>query len=132
MTRHHDPLLSPLAASLAQTDWTAPGLRRHLTARLPRALTRSIPAAARHLLRKHPGTTTPDAGPILATLRAMALTDRLRDHHRKTGATPAHILTPPPVRPTQALAALNLPRLTTTADLADWLALTPDHLIQLA
>ena len=133
MTRHpFDPLLWPLACSLAQQDWTRDALHSHLTSRLPRPLFRSIGPAARRLISELPGTTTPDPKTILTVLHRMALADRLRDHHRKSGLSPAPVLTPTPFRPATTLADLPIPRLTTPGDLAEWLALSQDQLIQLA
>lgn len=131
MTRY-DPMLWPFAVALSQQPWTAPDIRACLKHHLPPLFHRSLPAAARHLLKHLPGTTTPDPKTILTALQTSALTARLRAFHRRTGRRPGPIWTPTPFRPAAALAALPIPHLDTERSLADWLALTPDQLTLLA
>lgn len=127
-----NPLLWPLAVALSQEPWTAQAIKSRLAQHLPPLFNTSLPAAARHLLSHLPGPTTPDPKAILTALRRSALADRLRQFRRRTGQIPAPIWTPTPFRPTEALAALPIPRLTTTTDLAEWLAVSPDQLTLLA
>ncbi len=78
-----DPVLSSLSVILSQQPWTTEGIKSCLTRILPPSFNRSHAAAARHLLRAAPGSTTPDPATIAKALHSSALALRLRDHHRK-------------------------------------------------
>jgi RNA-directed DNA polymerase len=125
-----DTVFQPLAASLAQCDWTRPAVEHHLRQRLPRSWPRTPVHLARFLLDAFPGPTAPDAALLSAALAASPAAPRLLAHARKTGSHPAPWLIPPVFRPIPALADLPLPALATPDELADWLALPPEQLIR--
>lgn len=125
-----DPLLSPLAATLALQDWSVPALSTHLAQRLPQGFARSAATLAKALVRAFPGPVAPDPAPILAILRQRPEVTRLRAHTRRhLLPAPAQPIEPPAFRPAPGLVHLPLPPLTTTGELADWLALPPGWLV---
>jgi RNA-directed DNA polymerase len=123
-------VLSPLAASLSQCDWTLVALEAHLRHRLPRTWKRLPAQMSRWLLSAFPGITAPDPVCLFDALGGSSFAKRLLTHARKTQSPPAPWLEPPVFRPVSALAELPLPRLTVPEDLADWLALPPDQLVR--
>lgn len=125
-------VLSQIAASLSQTPWSAAALDRHLRQRLPARLRLLAAPLVSDLLVAFPGTTAPDTGRILALLLASPEGQRIADHAARTGTRPDVFLDPPGFHPVPALAGLPLPRLTCPADLADFLAITPERLIRFA
>ncbi|MES2435730.1 MAG: reverse transcriptase family protein [Pseudomonadota bacterium] len=125
-------ILAPLAASLAQLDWTEAALRQHLQQRLPGNQPARAAALARALLHVYPKATAPDAAQILHLLLHSPAGKAVLTHARRYKVQPTHSLTPPQFQPIPTLADLALPALHTEADLADWLAITPDQLTRFA
>lgn len=126
-------VLSPLAQSLALCDWTADALAAHLRARLPPAQRQRAKGLAARLTGAFPGHVAPDPARILRWLSGDRHGAALVAHARKAALTPpAQPLDGPGFRPTPALPALDLPVLTTSPDLADFLGLTPDQLTRFA
>ncbi len=123
-------VLLPLAASLSHCDWTLAALDFHLRQRLPPTWKRTPTSFARWLLDTFPRQAAPDPSLLFQALRDGPYAQRLLTHARTTKSLPAHLLTPPTFHPIPALAGLPLPRLTTPDELADWLALPPEHLIR--
>jgi len=123
-------VLLPLAGSLSQCDWTAEGIETHLRQRLPRTWYRIPALITQTLLAAFSGQSAPDPALIIHALRASPHAARLLAHARKTGSPPKPWLEAPDFRPIPALADLPLPRLTTSNQLADWLALPLDQLIR--
>lgn len=130
-------ILAPIAASLAQQDWTLISLTEHLRQRLPSLNTTSRQTARAHLIARalraaFPERAAPDAGQILHHLVQTKAGRALANHARRSQTLPSHVLTPPAFRPIPALADLPLPAFNTEADLADWLAITPEQLTRFA
>ena len=128
----HRAVLAPLAASLAQQDWTEAALRQHLHQRLPGDQPARAANLARALLRAFPARATPDAAQILAHLRQSPAGRAILHHARRYAVRPAHSFISPTFQPIPALEHLPLPALHTEADLAAWLAITPDQLTRFA
>jgi RNA-directed DNA polymerase len=127
---HLRDVLFPLAASLSQCDWTLAALDFHLCQRLPRTWKRTPTNLAHWLLATFPRQSAPDSLPLFKALHDGPFAQRLLAHARTTKSLPAQLLTPPAFHPIPALAALPLPRFTTPGQLADWLALPPEHLVR--
>ncbi|MCU0829546.1 MAG: hypothetical protein MUE52_19725 [Tabrizicola sp.] len=127
---HADAIFPPLAASLAQCDWTVQDVESHLRQRLPRGWEKTPATLARWLVEVFPGTTAPDPARLSLALQGSPAAQRLVAHARKTRSRPKPWLEPPVFRPPPALADLALPQLATPNDLADWLALSSDQLIR--
>lgn len=125
-----DAVLSALAASLAQCDWTPWAIEAHLRQRLPGSWAQTPAGLSRWLIETFPGGTAPDHAPIASALGRSPFAARLLAFARKTGSLPRPWLEPPGFRPPAAFADLPLPALSTPDDLADWLALPPDQLIR--
>jgi RNA-directed DNA polymerase len=125
--RHEHPL-APLATTLSQQDWTQAALAAHLRQRLPATFLRAPATLSKALIRALPGPVAPDPARILAILRSRPETIRLLAHMQRHRVKPGIPLDPPAFRPAPELTHLPLPNLSTTADLADWLAITPDQL----
>ncbi|OYU40881.1 MAG: reverse transcriptase [Pseudorhodobacter sp. PARRP1] len=124
--------LAPLAASLAQQDWTEAALVLHLRQRLPGDQPARAARLARSLLQSFPARSAPDAAQILRHLQQSPQGRAVLAHARRYQLLPAHSLTPPAHRPIPPLHHLALPPLATEAELADWLAITPDQLTRFA
>ena len=124
--------LRPFAASLSQQAWTETAIERHLRARLPARLARIARPLASALVERFPQAVSPDPPIILTFLKDQPETARIWAFVRQTGAQAAFPLGQPGFAPAPALANLGLPSLGTTAELADWLAVTPDQLVRFA
>ncbi|MFC3182717.1 reverse transcriptase family protein [Cypionkella sinensis] len=124
--------LAPLAASLAQQDWTEAALTLHLRQRLPGNQPARAAQLARSLLRRFPARAAPDAAQILRHLRGSPQGRAVLAHARRYHVLPAHSLTSPAFNPIPPLQNLPLPPMVSEADLADWLAITPDQLTRFA
>ncbi len=123
-------VLSPLAGSLSQCDWTAAGIEAHLRQRLPRNWARIPAQMALWLIERFPGATAPDPSHLLHALLDGPHAARLLKHALRIRSLPKPWLQAPAFRPIPALAHLPLPPLTSHDDLADWLSLPPDQLIR--
>lgn len=121
--------LAALAASLAQQDWTTDALAAHLRYRLPPEFLRAAATLAKGLLRAFPGPVAPDPAQLSPFLEGRPEGARLLAHIHRHRVAPAFPVAPPAFRPPPALEGLGLPRLATTAELADWLTLPPDRLV---
>lgn len=124
-------ILAPIAASLAQQDWSLQSLIDHLRLRLPKQPNRSL-IIARSLIEAFPKREAPDAAQILTQLQAIPQGRALITHAHRHQTLPSHSLTPPEFHPHPALSHIALPQLATEADLAAWLAITPDELTRFA
>ncbi len=125
-------LATILAASLCQQDWNSVEIRRHLAERLPVRLRKLALLVTDALLAEFPGGVAPDPGRLSAFLIAAPQARRIWSFIRKTGLHPSSPLTKPRFLPDPALADLDLPPLTTTGELAEWLGITPDQLTRFA
>jgi RNA-directed DNA polymerase len=125
-----DAVFLPLAASLAQCDWTQPSIESHLRQRLPRTWKATPETLSLWLVATFPGSVAPDPRRLADALGTSPFAVRLLRFARKTGSRPIPWLQSPTFRPIPALADLPLPRLTSPDELADWLALPPDALIR--
>ena len=125
-------IIAPLAASISQLPWNHGAIARHLEQRLPVGLQKRAAPIALALVQAFPKGTAPDPERVAAAIVNLPEAARLIAHARKTGTLPDHPLTPPQPDPDPALAHLPLPRLATSADLANWLALSPEQLVRFA
>lgn len=125
-------VLAPLAASLALLPWEFVALADHLEQRLPARQRRMALPLARALTGRFPGGVAPDAALILDCLAGLPQGRRILAFARRHGQRPAYPLDPPAFRPDPALADLPLPPLATTADLAEFLSISPEQLVRFA
>ena len=125
-------VLQPICTSLALLAWTKPTIQTHLKLRLPKSLQHLAEPMARRLLRAFPGSVAPDAPRIMKILRISGTAEQLLAFARKTNTLPALVLTSPDFLPAPPFADLPLPRLTTTTQLQDWLALPEGQLTRFA
>lgn len=121
-----------LATSLHQTDWTHFDIERVLTRRLPTPLHFLVPEVARELLSTLPCSVAPPPALIATTLAQLNGIRVVVEHAQKHRLTLTPDLKPQAFRPIPAFADLDLPQFTSTEDLADLLALTPDQLTRFA
>lgn len=126
-------VLSPLAQSLSLCPWDSHSLEHHLQARLPPRQRGLAGRLVQSLIQRFPGAVAPDAQPLLYHLMRSRQGLAIVAYARKHGLPPpAHPLDPPQFLPHPALADIGQPVLTTTADLAGYLGLTPAQLIRFA
>ena len=125
-------ILHPIAVSLSQSAWNEEAIRQRLGERLPRQLTRLAAPLAKRLRQRFPLGAAPDANQILRWLGEQTETERPFTFARRYNLQPAAVLSQPGFHPDPALSDLSLPQLTTPAELAEWLAITPDHLVRFA
>ena len=125
-------ILAPIAVTLSQTVWTPEHLERALKARLPRPLSRIAAPLARRLIRQFPLKVPPDPHLIRQFLAAQPETRRLIAFGRRHNLRPDPVLEDPQFLPDPSFAHLDLPQLTTPADLAEWLAISPEELTRFA
>jgi hypothetical protein len=122
----------PLAVSLATLRWTEDDIATHLRQRLPRGWERTPLHLARALIETFPAAAAPDAGRIAEALATLGSAQRIWRHAARIGQPPDFPLDPPPFRPIPPLEDLGLPEITTQDALAEWLAISPDHLRRFA
>lgn len=125
-------MLGPIASSLVQAEWKEASLKQVLLQRLPVRMRNQAGRVAGRLIQAFPGGSAPDVGRLRRMLQDLSISARLRDHARRTDSLPAPVLDPPRFRPVSALDRLDLPKLATPGDLADFLAITPEQLIRFA
>ncbi|MGB3314903.1 MAG: reverse transcriptase family protein [Albidovulum sp.] len=128
----HAKILLPLAASLAETDWTAAKVEAHLRQRLPSRFQRHAPALADQLVRRFPGRVAPDPGPIAATLLDEPKIRRVVDFALRHGIVPDFPLSPSRFNPPVPFDTAGLPALDNAHMLADWLGLPHQQLVRFA
>ncbi len=125
-------VLQPICASLEQLDWKKSAVQAHFKMRLPVQLQHLAEPIARRLLRLLPGSVAPDAGRILQILQSSGSAEQLLTFARKTKTVPESVLAPPVFKPAAPFAHLPLPRLASTHDLEEWLALPEGQLTRFA
>lgn len=131
-TMKHAKILLPLAASLAETDWTPAAIEAHLHQRLPDRFQRHARKFAEVLTRECPGRVSPDPGRIARILLADQRIRRLVDFARRNRIVPDFPLEPSRFRPPAPFDTLGLPGLDNVDMLAHWLGLPPRQLIRFA
>lgn len=125
-------VLGPIASALVQVEWQEAPLKQVLLQRLPARLRNQAGRMAQRLILAFPGGSAPDVGRLRRKMGSLSLAPRLLDYARRTATLPAPVLAQPQFRPAPRLAGLDLPELATPADLADFLAISPDALIRFA
>ncbi|MGB3279354.1 MAG: reverse transcriptase family protein [Pseudorhodobacter sp.] len=125
-------VLRPLSATLAQQVWTLEALKDHLNQRLPGRYRYQAPKIALALVQAFPTGTAPDAKQITQTLLSLPQARTLWAFAKTQGQRPKNDLTSPSFLPHPALENLPIPALSSQAELADWLAISPDMLLRFA
>ena len=125
-------ILRPLAISLSQSDWDVAAIERCLNQRLPRQFSRLSKPLAERLKQRFPLGTAPDPSLIETCLGNQPETGRVLAFSLRHGLSPEPDLSTPAFRPDPALAEADLPELATPAELAEWLAITPEQLVRFA
>lgn len=128
----HAKILLPLAASLAEVNWTLSGIEAHLRQRLPTRFQRHTKALAEHLVWRFPGRVAPDPGRIAATLLEEPKIRRLVEFARRNGIVPDFPLVPARFNPPAPFDTLGLPALDNAEGLAGWLGLPAPQLTRFA
>jgi len=124
----HKRIAAVLASRFEASRWTQDDIARSAARHLPERFQHHAPALAEALLNRFPQRYAPDAAQLKPALLAWPQLGRLVQHCDKTGAWPSFPLEPPRMQPVAPFDALDLPRLETIADLADWLLLSPEQL----
>jgi RNA-directed DNA polymerase len=125
-------LLRPLAASLADQEWTASALKHHLQGRLPPPLQKWAASLAGHLIEAFPKPSAPDISPILDLVAASTAGQSIARWCERNGVYIPLLLTPAIFRPVPALAEAKVPPFTTPTELADFLSISEGDLVRFA
>ena len=128
----HAKILLPLAASLAEIEWTPAAIEAHLRQRLPVRFHRHARTLARFLVYECPGRVAPDPARIARVLLGDQRIRRLMDFARRNRIVPDFPLEPSRFRPPNPFDTLGLPVLDNVEMLADWLGLPPQQLVRFA
>lgn len=123
---------SALAAPLTSGVWSYNALERSLQNTLPRRFKRHASSLALDLIQAFPKTYAPSRTAIARMLAAQTDTQTIWKHACKHDAWPEPSLTPVQFIPTPPFDKLNLPPLSSSNDLADWLGISPDTLVRFA
>jgi RNA-directed DNA polymerase len=128
----HAKILLPLAASLAEADWTFAGIETHLRQRLPSRFQRQAPALARLLTKRCPGRVAPDPVRIARLLLDEPRVRQIVDFALRHRIVPDFPLDLSRFRPPAPFDTIGLPALDNVEMLANWLSLPPRQLIRFA
>lgn len=131
-TMKHAKILFPLAASLAETEWSSAAITAHLHQRLPDRFQRHARKLAELLTQECPGRVAPDPARITRVLLGDQRIRRLVDFARRNRIVPDFPLEPSRFRPPAPFDTLGLPALDNAEMLANWLGLPPRQLIRFA
>lgn len=123
---------STLAASLASEVWSYDTLERRLQNTLPKRFNQSAASLALDLMQVFPKTYAPSPSDIAQRLADQADTRAIWEHACKHDTWPkpslklAQFISCPP------FDALNLPQLSNSNELANWLGISPNALVRFA
>ncbi len=131
-TMKHAKILLPLAASLAEIEWSVAAISAHLHQRLPVRFQRHARKLAEVLARECPGRVAPDPARIARVLSDDQRIRRPVDFALRNQVMPDFPLEPTRFRPPSPFDALDLPALDNVEILADWLGLPPQQLVRFA
>ncbi|MDQ2091040.1 reverse transcriptase family protein [Marimonas arenosa] len=121
-----------IAATLTACDWTPSALADRLQRLLPPRLHHHAAPLAATLSARFPKAYAPRRHDLAAALRNTHEMAAIWHHARQHQTWPAPETAPPRFLPLPAFRDLGLPSLSTRAELADWLGLTPEQLTRFA
>lgn len=121
-----------IAQSLVREAWTDTLIQTNLQRRLPLALHHLAAAITADILSETPSQYAPSAKALAHILQHNALFERVFRYCQKRNIWPAPDLLSPAMAPIPAFRQLDIPHLTTTRQLADWLLLPLQRLDYLA
>lgn len=121
-----------LAQSLTLGPWSEYFVRSTLTRRFPAQLQYFAVSISSELIKSLPATYAPHAKIISKVLGRIDEFEEVRRYCEQHGTWPRVDLSPPMMLPVAAFIALDIPRITTIAGLADWLFLPTQRLEYLA
>ena len=121
-----------IAPSLTLGAWTNAVVLTGLLRRLPSALHGFAPEIAGGLLKAFPVQYAPSADVVAKELTRLDAFEKVYLYCEKRSIWPMPDLTPSGFSPITAFAGLDVPRLATVVELADWMLLPVDRLEYLA
>ncbi|WP_424983962.1 reverse transcriptase family protein [Maritalea sp. S77] len=121
-----------LAESLILGDWSVQNITDNLTRNLPKDAHKFATETATELHFALPQKFAPSARAVELVLLRTTRFEATYKHCREKKAWPRRDLSSPMMCPTPAFKELDIPKLPTIANLADWLSLSENRLLYLA
>lgn len=121
---------SVIASHLSTVAWSFEGIETALRHRMPPRLQHHAAPMAKALLRAFPKCYAPSAPALTRTLSTLPQTRVAWNYAQKHQVWPSAILTAATFTPPPPFAALGLPALSASGDLAGWLGITPEELVR--
>jgi hypothetical protein len=121
---------SALAAPLVAGAWTYSAVERSLQKALPKPFKRHAHTLALDLIQAFPKTYAPPRIAVADWLTDQTATLAIWKHARKHNVWPNSDLTPAQFIPTPPFDTLNLPSLSNSDELADWLCISSKSLLR--